>query len=148
MGLNFFWPVYFIKRLQWWMLKWSLTFCFKVFQLLTVMILSFSDRQVWASSVHFYHSSCSFWLHCHNWAASWQNQQTDLCTSEDLDQTGHPSSLIRVFAVRMEKPWALSYPLSTQQRRWSAWADAQADLSLCWAHRSFYWFCRAAAHIH
>ena len=25
------------------------------------------------------------------------------------------------------------------------WADAQADLCLRWAHRSFYWFCRAAA---
>ena len=24
---------------------------------------------------------------------------------------------------------------------WSDWADAQADLSLCWAHRSFCWFC-------
>ena len=23
---------------------------------------------------------------------------------------------------------------------------AQADLSLCWAHRSFCWFCHAAAH--
>ena len=24
------------------------------------------------------------------------------------------------------------------------WADAQADLSLRWAHRSFCWFCHAA----
>ena len=30
---------------------------------------------------------------------------------------------------------------------WSDWADVQADLSLCWAHRSFYWFCHEAAHI-
>ena len=29
---------------------------------------------------------------------------------------------------------------------WSDWADAQADLSLCWAHRSFCWFCHEAAH--
>ena len=29
---------------------------------------------------------------------------------------------------------------------WSDWADAQADLSLCWAHRSFCWLCHAAAH--
>ena len=27
-----------------------------------------------------------------------------------------------------------SYPLSAQRRLWSDWADAQADLSLCWAH--------------
>ena len=52
--------------------------------------------------------------------------------SEDSDQPGHPLSLIRVFAVRMKKPWILSYPLSTQQRLWSECADAQADLSLCW----------------
>ena len=31
------------------------------------------------------------------------------------DQPGHPPSLIRVFAVRMKKPWVLSYPLSAQR---------------------------------
>ena len=49
------------------------------------------------------------------------------------DQPGHLPSLIRVFVVRMKKPWVLSYPLRAQQRLWSDWADAQADLSLCWA---------------
>ena len=39
-----------------------------------------------------------------------------------------------VFAVRMKKVWVLSYPLSAQRRLWSDWVDAQADLSLCWAH--------------
>ena len=29
---------------------------------------------------------------------------------------------------------------------WSDWADAQADLSLCWAHMPFCWFCLEAAH--
>ena len=67
--------------------------------------------------------------------------------SEDSDQPGHPPSLIRVFAVRMKKPWVLSYPLSAQQRLWSDWADAQTDLVLRWAHRSFCWFCHAAAQI-
>ena len=42
-----------------------------------------------------------------------------------------------VFAVRMKKPWALSYPLSAQRRLWSDWANAQADLSLRWAHTHF-----------
>ena len=60
------------------------------------------------------------------WAASWQNQ--------------HPPSLIRVFAVRMKKAWVLSYPLSAQRRLWSDWADAQADLSLRWAHSHFVGF--------
>ena len=67
--------------------------------------------------------------------------------SKDSDQPGHPPSLIRVFAVRMKKGWVLSYPLSAQQRLWSDWVDAQADLSLCWAHMPLCWFCRQVAQI-
>ena len=52
--------------------------------------------------------------------------------SKDSDQPVHPPSLI-VFAVHMKKPWVLGYPL-----------DAQADLSLCWAHRSFCFFFHTA----
>ena len=83
------------------------------------------------------------------WAATWQHQQSDCAPSEDSDQPGHPPSLIRVFgmpsliwvfAVRMKKHWVLSYPLSAQRRLWSAWADAQADLSLRWAHSHFVGF--------
>ena len=69
------------------------------------------------------------------WVAAWQNQQNDL------------SSLIRVFAVCMKKHWALNYLFSAQWRLWSDWVDAHADLSLCWAHMSFCWFCCAADHI-
>ena len=61
-------------------------------------------------------------------------------SSEDSDQPGHPSSLIRVFAARMKKAWTLSYPLSAQRRPWSDWADAQADLSLRWAHSHIFGF--------
>ena len=57
--------------------------------------------------------------------------------SEDSDQPGHPPSLIRVFAVLMKKAWVLSYPLSTQRRPWSDWANVQADLSLRLAHSYF-----------
>ena len=75
------------------------------------------------------------------WAATWQNQQNECAPSEDSDQPGHPPILIRVFAVRMKnknkKPWVLSYPLGAQRRLWSDWADAQADLSLRWAHTQF-----------
>ena len=70
------------------------------------------------------------------WAATWQNQQSDKV---------HPPSLIRVFAVRMKKSWVLSYSLSAQQRLWSDWADAEADLRLWWA-QSLCWFCHVAAH--
>ena len=44
------------------------------------------------------------------------------------------------------KAWVLSYPLSTKRRLWLDWADAQADLSLRWAHMPFCWFCHEAAH--
>ena len=46
------------------------------------------------------------------WAATWQNQRSECAPSEDSDQPRHLPSLIRVFTVSMEKPWALSYPLS------------------------------------
>ena len=52
----------------------------------------------------------------------------------------------RVFAVCMKKARVLSYPLSTQRRLWSDWADTQADLSLHWAHMPVCWFCHEAAH--
>ena len=86
-------------------------------------------------------------VHRMTWAATWQNQQNECAPSEDSDQPGHPPSLIRVFTVRMKKLWVLSYPLIAQQRLWSDLADAQADLSLRWAHMPLCWFCHAAAHI-
>ena len=64
-------------------------------------------------------------------------QQSDCAPSEDSNQPRHQPSLIRVFAVRMKKAWVLSYPLSAQRRLWSDWVDAQADLSLRWAHSHF-----------
>ena len=46
----------------------------------------------------------------------------------------------------MKKPWVLSYPLSAQRSLWSDWADAQANLSLCWA-QSFCWFCHEVGYM-
>ena len=63
-----------------------------------------------------------------------------LCAQRRLRSAQHPSSLIRVFAVRMKKASVLSYPLSAQRRLWSDWADAQADLSLRWTHSHFVGF--------
>ena len=57
--------------------------------------------------------------------------------SNDSDQPGHPPSLIRVFNVPTKKAWVLNYPLSAQQRLWSDWADAQADLSVRYVHSYF-----------
>ena len=43
------------------------------------------------------------------------DKTSNMCApSEDLDQPGHLPSLIRVFAIRMKKAWALSYPLTAQ----------------------------------
>ena len=55
-------------------------------------------------------------------------------------------SLIRVFAVCMMKAWTLSYPLSAQSDQGLRCPHAQADLSLCWVHRSVCWFWHDAAH--
>ena len=62
-----------------------------------------------------------------------------------------------VFAVRMKKVWVLCYPFSAQQRRWSDWEDAQADLSLRWVHSHFvgfvmsrlacFWSIMASSHV-
>ena len=56
--------------------------------------------------------------------------------SEDSDQSGHPPSLIRVFAVRMKKAWVLSYPQSTREDSDQTgrmprliWVFAQSDQS-------------------
>ena len=76
----------------------------------------------------------------HIWAATWQNQENESAPSENSDQSGHPPSLIRVFAVRKKKAWVLSYPLSAPRRLWSDWAGAQTDLSLRWAHSHFVGF--------
>ena len=54
--------------------------------------------------------------------------------SEDSDQPGHPSSLIRVFAVRSVGSYRPEVSSCGQQRLRSDWADAQADPNLRWAH--------------
>ena len=43
-------------------------------------------------------------------------------------------------SLGMKKAWVLTYPLSAQRRLWSDWVDAQADLSLRWAHIHFVGF--------
>ena len=67
---------------------------------------------------------------------------------KDSDQPGHPPSLIRVFAVHLMGSLGPKISSCGQRRLLSNWADAQADLSLRWAQRSFCWFCHAAANFH
>ena len=66
--------------------------------------------------------------------------------SKDPDQPGHLPSLIRVFAVRMQKAWVLSYPMSAQQRLIRlGWCLGWSKSSL--GAQSFCWFCHATAHM-
>ena len=56
--------------------------------------------------------------------------------SEDSNQPAHSRSLIRIFIGRfLDSQWCKVY-LSGQWRLWSDCANAQADLSLRWAHMS------------
>ena len=79
-----------------------------------------------------------------------QHDKTNKMTcvpTEDSDQSRHQPSLIRVFAVRSVGSWGPKVSSCRQQRLWSDWVDAQADLSLCWARMSFCWFYREQAQI-
>ena len=55
-------------------------------------------------------------------------------------------SLIRVFAYRMCLLHPSGYPKRDKQEPLPCWLDVQADLSLCWSHRSYCRFC-AMAHL-
>ena len=57
------------------------------------------------------------------------------------------SSLIRVFTVCSMGSYGPKLSSSGQRRLWSDLADAQADLSLHWAHMPFCWLCHEADHI-
>ena len=59
----------------------------------------------------------------------------------------HPPSLIRAFAVRSVGSQGLIVFSYGQRKLWIDCADAQADLSLHWAHISFCWFCHVRAHL-
>ena len=68
-----------------------------------------------------------------------QTNKMTSAPSEDSDQPGHPSSLTRVFAVRIKKTLGPQLPI--------VMADALVDLILHWVRWSFCLFCSAAAHM-
>ena len=69
------------------------------------------------------------------WSTPWQKQQSYLWAQR-----------IRVFAVLSVGKQGPEVSSCRQWRLWSDWTDAQADLILCWVHRSFCWFYHAVAH--
>ena len=62
-----------------------------------------------------------------------EHDKTNKMICAPIEDSAHPRSLIRVFAVRF---------MGSQGQ------NVQADLSLRWAHMSFCWFCHAAADLH
>ena len=107
----------------------------------TPFLYQFSMQRVGVLIVLVRHS-VSFWYDQELWVALWQNEQNECAPSDDSGQPGNPPSLIKVFAVRMKKPWVLGYPLSAQRRLWSDWAGwSESSLG---AH-SFCWFCHEVA---
>ena len=80
------------------------------------------------------------------WDASWQNQQNDLCAQRRLRSAW---ASVQSGQSRLCAQWATkeSSFLHVDSQDWSDWANAQAALSLCWAHKPFYWFCHEAAQI-
>ena len=68
-------------------------------------------------------------------------------TSEDSGPPAHPCSLIRVFADRMYLLQLPGYSKRNKRVPLSYLVAVQADLSLCWSHRSYCRICRVLAHL-
>ena len=66
--------------------------------------------------------------------------------SKDLDQPVHPPSMARALVYSSLDSLEAVEGTCDQRRLWSDCADAQADLSLRWSHKSHCRFCRALAH--
>ena len=75
----------------------------------------------------------------------WQNQQNGMCAQRRLRSAfaSAQSDQSSVSAWRKLGSLATHWAHSED---WSDWTDAQADLSLRWAHMPFCWFCHEAAH--
>ena len=77
------------------------------------------------------------------WAASWQNQQNGMCAQRRQISLGICPVWSESSLEESVSPWLpIKSPVKTDD-----WADAQADLSLRWAHMPFCWFCHDVAHI-
>ena len=81
----------------------------------------------------------------HTWATSWQNQHNGMCAQQTLISLG----ICPVWSESSLSAWRKLGSLATHwahSELWSDWVDAQADLSLCWVHMPFCWFCHEVAH--
>ena len=80
------------------------------------------------------------------WATSWQNQQNDFCAQRRLRSAWASAQYGQSLRLRSVGSLGSNFASGGQRWLWLDLADAQADLSLRWAHRSFCWFCHAVAH--
>ena len=79
-----------------------------------------------------------------------QRQKTYLrscAPSDDSDQPTDLWSVIRIFPGRISDRQRCKVSSSEQRQFWSDCADAQADLSLCWAYMSEGTFSHVVAHM-
>ena len=100
-----------------WYILWYVIFCMTEIEIKPRMI--FVDYLI-PFQLLGYHACC-----CNN--TSRQNQQNGMCAQQRLWSAWRN---IRSLATK----------LSTQRRLWSDWADAQANLSIRWAHSHFVGF--------
>ena len=78
------------------------------------------------------------------WAAAWQNRQNDLCTQQRLRSTWASTQSDQ----SLLSTWRNIEPLTTYRAHSEDSSDwGMPRLSLCWAHVSFCWFCRAASQL-
>ena len=76
------------------------------------------------------------------WIICYSRQLSSMIIEPRHDKTNKMS--VRPAKTQIRLVWSesslsawISYPLSAQRRLWSDWANAQADLSLRWAHTHF-----------
>ena len=84
-------------------------------------------------------------IHC-LWAAAWQNQQNDVRPAK-TDQPCHPPNLIRFFTVCLRAFGSVATHKAHNKDSDQTGQMPRLLSSLCWAQRSFCWFCCAVAQI-
>ena len=97
-------------------------------------------------SGNFFSKNCKFF---HTYLSRLKTEPTkwSVRPARTQPQPGHPPSLISLRSTLNGYSWRPNVSSCGQRRLWSDWADAQADLSLRWAHLPFCWLCHEAAYL-
>ena len=77
--------------------------------------------------------------------ARWK-QQNDLCAQRRVGSAWTSTWSDQSLLSHWRTFWSIAVH-KVHREDWSNWVDAQAELSLRWAHRSFCWFCHAPAQL-